>query len=1198
MIRSVAAMVVALIIWPGVSLASAAAVPANSAVPQSKPSVLSMPQFRRYEVSDGLTGSAVNALAQDAQGVMWFGGAGGLASYDGTDFKQYVHSAADPDSIATRDVTQVVPGLHGEVWVSGDSGLDQLDPGTSRFRHWRHDPENPQSLTSDAVYSIAQDRKGTMWVGTDSGLDRLDPRSGQVQHIVYSKAIASADAAALDQTVNAMLATKDNELWFGTMSGKLFKRLADGSIRRVPVLAPSDQLNQIWRIEGQGSDIRIATRLGLYIVGADGVARPAIDPAKLKPGYVFASARDDSGRLWVATVHGLVMIDAAGMLRTFRNQSQLRGGLPGDWIWRVLKDREGGMWFSFHEAGVAYLPPEWDRFSRFTHVPDDPDSLHDTLATALAAGAGTTLWVGGRGQIDKLDPATGQVQHVIKDLAADVISMAVDRDALWFTVRGVLQVHRHGKTQNIDPDHRVIKAPKLLVVDPAGNVYVSAAAYGIVRVDAKTLQTTPVAMPPDAANIDLGVSGMGYENGALWFANHQGLMRWDAALGRMAFAPGVPRGEVAAFSLDHSGLWLARKDTLEHYVHAGSGFKRDRVLGIKNGWNGASVYGFVADSRKRLWIFSSNGLSRLDPATGTFRSFGPQDGLLTAEFIESPVALGDHAFFAPSQDGVIGFDPQSRPLATVPPTVQIHAVEVRGERGLRQVSLNDHRVKLHWTEHDILLQARAHSYISPASNRYQFNIAGLDNNWVDRGSSGDREIFSLSPGSYTVQVRAANAYGQWGSLQQPLIIDVQAPPWARWWAWLTYGLLLASAVWLLARAWRQRLARRHQMQLSEQQRVLAEQASAAKTEFLATLSHEIRTPMTGVIGMAELLLTTPLAPRQLDYAQSVQRSGKMLLKLLNDALDLARIEAGRLELEPAPFDAHQLLTDVAQMVAGQAQAKSIDFVLDIAPDLPPWLVGDAVRIKQILINLAHNAVKFTERGSVTLGGQAMAEGVLFSVSDTGPGIPEASQARLFQRFEQMDGAQRQAGSGLGLAICRELVTMMGGSVELQSRVAHGSTFRVRLPLAAPVIDEAAAPAVPASGIVNATGRYRVLLVEDDVTVAAVIRGLLEQHGHQVSHVANGLGALAELSHGVFDVLLLDLDLPGVDGFQIARLVRQREVAGEHLPIVAITARAGGQEETQTRAVGMDGFLRKPLTGEQLITAIGAVAVPTLDEMDV
>jgi signal transduction histidine kinase/CheY-like chemotaxis protein len=498
---------------------------------------------------------------------------------------------------------------------------------------------------------------------------------------------------------------------------------------------------------------------------------------------------------------------------------------------------------------------------------------------------------------------------------------------------------------------------------------------------------------------------------------------------------------------------------------------------------------------------------------------------------------------------------------------------------------------LGWKDRGLNVESRVFSYVDPAANRYRFRLKGVDTSWIDTGTRGERDFAGVGTGDYTLEVMAAGADGVWTHLPQPLHLHVQAPPWARWWAWCMYVALAAVLVWLGLQAWRRRLAQRHQIQLAEQRSRMAEQASAAKTQFLATLSHEIRTPMTGVMGMAELLLSTPLSHTQREYAEAMQRSGGMLLKLLNDALDLARIEAGKLELECAPFDPVGLVNDVAQLELGQARAKGLRFQVEIPDELPHRMIGDALRIKQVLLNLANNALKFTERGSVILRVRRTDDGVCFSIIDTGPGIPESSQARLFQRFEQITGPQRRAGSGLGLAICRELVAMMGGSIELESKVAHGSSFHVCLPLT--VAHEPLAPAL-ARGDDDVSEQWNVLLVEDDPIVAAVIRGLLERVGHQVRYVANGLAALAELAQAPCDVMLLDLDLPGIDGFQIARLIRQREEAGHRMPIVAITARSGGDEELRAREAGMDGFLRKPLTGEQLLDAIRAQLANVID----
>jgi CheY-like chemotaxis protein len=351
------------------------------------------------------------------------------------------------------------------------------------------------------------------------------------------------------------------------------------------------------------------------------------------------------------------------------------------------------------------------------------------------------------------------------------------------------------------------------------------------------------------------------------------------------------------------------------------------------------------------------------------------------------------------------------------------------------------------------------------------------------------------------------------------------------------------------------------------------------------MGHEIRTPMTGVLGMAELLLRTNLDGKQHGYAQAIQDSGRLLLRLVNDSLDLARIEAGKLQLEMTPFELRALLRQVEALAQPQAAKRGLAWTLSIADDVPHWLTGDALRIEQILLNLVNNALKFTERGGIGLSvRRGRAAGIAFKVDDSGPGIAAAERKRLFRRFEQADGPQRRGGSGLGLAICRELVARMGGSVELDSEPGCGSTFLVELPLPESEphgiarndkVEIVASPTVAAS--------RRILLVEDDATVAATLAGLLEAQGHGVRHAEHGLAALGELAAADYDAAVLDLDLPGVDGLTLARMIRAGEAKDDKpsLRLIGISARSRGDEEALCRAAGMDAFVRKPVTGEML-----------------
>ncbi len=1139
------------------------------------------PQFRRYGVGDGLPSGSIYAVAQDRHGLMWFGTDGGLVRFDGIAFKVFRHVPGDPLSLPNNQIYALFVDRRNRIWAGGiTAGLIVYDQTSGRFRNWQHDPTDPHSLSDNEVWSIAQTPDGQIWVGTQGGLDRMRADGSGFDQLPLD--VGTTQASSFGPT-RALLAGSDGRLWIGAESG-LYVRLSDGTVRRVPV-APTFEgdIGAVWRIDHGPHEIRVAVSGGLLIIGADGVARPLAN-GQLANMRILGSVRDNQGRLWLGSLDGVWLESGRGPLQHIRGEPLLPGGLPSDRLWQLFRDREGGLWFTFDQSSIGYLPPGWNGFSRFTHVPDRPDSLSNTAALSVLLGRSGMLWVGGyNGWVDKLDPFTGEVTHVVDGLNGNLTSLAEDaRGRLWITGPGKLFRYDHGKLLTLGPEQIHAKRPTSVVAGADGLIYLASWGDGAFVIDPDTTTSTPL-LPPDAPDNSRFPDQLRAHDGAIWYASVAGLMRSAGHGQPLAFVPGVPRAEIYSFAFGSDGFWIATEQALEHYRYANGVATRDDSVDIGNRDLIADLRTMVVDHDQRLWLFSSTGLRRLDPRTHHFTAFGSAQGLSNPEFSNGSTAVtADGTVLAASNGGVMAFQPSQLARLEKPgltPLLSITGVSVR--RDGKVISFPpDEPVRLRWRDTDLRVDARISSYVDPAANRYHFRMRGFDSGWIDAGAQGRREFVGMGAGNYVLEVQGHGADGQWGKAA-PLSVHVQAPPWARWWARLLYVLSAAALAGLILRSWRRRLAQRHQMQLVEQQRQMAESASAAKTQFLATLSHEIRTPMTGVMGMAELLLSTPLNPRQQEYTRAMQRSGSMLLKLLNDALDLARIEAGRLELEPAPFNPRQLLQDVAQLEQGLAHTKGVRFVLELADDLPAQLVGDPVRIKQVLLNLANNALKFTEQGQVTLRATRSTDGLLFSVSDTGPGIPEASQARLFQRFEQADGPQRRVGSGLGLAICRELVDMMGGSIELESRVGRGSTFRVRLPLVEPAPSTVAPAAVDGS-------RYRLLLVEDDTIVAAVIRGLLEREGHSLVHVVNGLAAMAELAVGSFDAVLLDLDLPGVDGFQIVRLIRQREPAGEHLPIIAVTARSGGRDEVRAREAGMDGFLRKPVSGEQLVAALARV----------
>lgn len=370
----------------------------------------------------------------------------------------------------------------------------------------------------------------------------------------------------------------------------------------------------------------------------------------------------------------------------------------------------------------------------------------------------------------------------------------------------------------------------------------------------------------------------------------------------------------------------------------------------------------------------------------------------------------------------------------------------------------------------------------------------------------------------------------------------------------------------------------------ERAEVEAQEASRAKSAFLAMMSHELRTPMNGVLGLAHALRSTQLDARQAEYLEMIEESGHGLMTILNDILDLSKIEAGKLELESAAFDVRKLALQTRAVWAESARLKGVDLILEVDPHTPRWLAGDAVRVRQILMNLVSNALKFTEVGRVVIrAAPAQAGGVVISVSDTGVGMTHEQIGRLFTPFGQGDPsvARRFGGTGLGLTICRQLAQLMDGEVTVESTPGAGSTFTVRLALAA-----AEAPAVgrretSAPSLEGA----RVLVVDDNQINQTVARAILEAVGAVVATAIDGHTALARLRIEDFDLVLMDVHMPGMDGVEAVRRIRAGEAGRRDLPVVALTADAMIGDAERLMAQGFDDAHPKPIQPAVLLTTV-------------
>ena len=408
-----------------------------------------------------------------------------------------------------------------------------------------------------------------------------------------------------------------------------------------------------------------------------------------------------------------------------------------------------------------------------------------------------------------------------------------------------------------------------------------------------------------------------------------------------------------------------------------------------------------------------------------------------------------------------------------------------------------------------------------------------------------------------------------------------------------------------------------QAQALEQARCEAESAARAKSSFLATMSHEIRTPMNGVIGMTELLRHTPLTEQQQEFVHIIRDSGQGLLVILNDILDYSKIESGKMELEARPLSVEALLKACSDLLGPRARDKGVPLQIDIDPGMPPWVLGDSTRLRQVLINLMSNAIKFTEvgrvrvkvgllnedieaptaiRDKVDVGPPVVLEWV---VQDTGVGMNAEQQARLFQPFTQVDAsvARKYGGTGLGLAISQRLVQAMGGQIEVRSQVDRGSTFRFVLPTRE-VLDYAEttstltmSPTSPVPLAATPSGRpVRILLAEDNLVNQRVALLTIQKLGHRVDVVDNGRAAVEAVQQQPYDLVLMDIQMPEMDGLEATREIVRRAPHGRRPFIVGLSANAMAEDVQAGRAAGMDNYLSKPFTVSDLRAVIDVCAL--------
>lgn len=1217
--------------------------------------------FKHITSNDGLSQNFVSAIYQDKYGFMWFGTKDGLNRYDGYEFKVYRSNPFDTSSLSGNFISSIFEDSKGRLWI-GSNVLNLYNSENDDFKRIDLSPHYVISNTSnkvEKVNSIVEDKNGFLWLGTNNGLIKYDPDKKIFKTFYLDQ---EKNSKLLDNVILSLNAD-DSILLVGTQNG----------LKILNINSPANSKTKFIRVSHPGSsEIMTSQRTILsqqttstnllYAGTPSGLVK--INLSSLKSEFipyvghkffpfwlnrVISIVQDKNKNLWLACSGSLVIYNPfQNSFKYYFHNPKEENSLSLNSLTSMFVDRGGKIWIGTAGKGINVFDQNRKEFYLYNGLVDKEPFKSSFSVSAILSDSKNNLWIATMQNLFRYDRA--KREYSLFDLKygpkGEITSIVEDNNKnVWVSTSGGLYKISFPESKVIYFNHSPSNAGslrddfvRLLFVDNKGKLYALNANY-LSKYDEKSNSFTHYKLNFSEDKNSILVIRAIYQSSesSLWFGWNEGLVKYDLEnQEKIVFVhqPGnnksISNNEVLTISGDpvqpQKFLWIGTQ---------GGGLSRLNLndntfsnFSVKDGLPNNVVYGILS-SGNELWLSTNNGISKVSfdkYGTPSFRNYDVTDGLQGNEFNTGAYSksVSGELFFG-GLNGVNSFYPSRIRDNVYIPTIVITEVKFLKSDYNQKADINATKkitninsdITIPYSQNSFIIEFAALDYTATSKNKFKYKLKPIHDDWINLGTQRNVTFTELGSGEYKFILSGSNNDGVWNEEGASLKIIISPPLWRSGWAYFVYAVLLIVLLFAIRKYELSRILLKNRLKQESFETKKLKELDEMKSGFFANISHEFRTPLTLILGPAEQLENDETDPTRKEKLSTIKQSANRLLRLINQILDLSKLESGKTKLLCEEGDLVGFIKGITKSFSSMAEKKKIELVFDSNVKVIQTFFDKDI-IEKIFYNLLANAFKFTPRGGVIEvninhlpipDSQSNINGICkISVKDTGIGISENNINKVFNKFYTLekDNGFTELGSGIGLALVKELVELHKGSITVDSKINEGSVFIITIPIGKEFLrtdeiiidkinsrlddikkteyniksfDSSDIIEIEEENTLSSEDALIVLIIEDDNDLRKFISSPLKQH-YTIIEATNGKEGCEKALEFIPDLIISDIMMPEVNGYSACIKLKTDERTS-HIPIILLTAKASEEDKLKGLAIGADDYLTKPFSSREL-----------------